>query len=58
MNGLKRMRLHMTHEEQKERIRRRVNVKIDEKNYEYYPETENTESYDNDVYLRVAIPDL
>ena len=48
----------MTHEEQKERIRRRVNVKIDEKNYEYYPETENTESYDNDVYLRVAIPDL
>lgn len=45
----------MTHEEQKERIRQRVNVKIDEQHYEYYPETEHTETYDNDTYQRVGI---
>ena len=45
----------MTHEEQKERIRQRVHVKIDEQHYEYYPETEHTETYDNDICQRVGI---
>ena len=45
----------MTNEEQKERIRRRVHVKIDEKNYQYFPETEHTDTYDNDSFQRVGI---
>ena len=45
----------MTHEEQKERIRQRVHVRIDEQHYEYFPETERTETYDNDSYQRVGI---
>ena len=45
----------MTHEEQKERIRQRVHVKIDEQHYEYFPETEHTETYDNDSFQRVGI---
>ena len=47
--------MRMTHEEQKERIRQRVHVKIDEKHYEYFPETEHTETYDNDNFQRVGI---
>lgn len=39
----------------KERIRQRVRVQIDESNYEYFPETRNTDRYDNDVYQRVAV---
>lgn len=54
MVGVYRMKLR-TNEEQKERVRQRVNVKIDEDNYEYYPETEHTETYDNDAYQRVGI---
>ena len=49
------MRTPMTHEEQRERIKERVHVKIDEKHYQYFPETEHTESYDNDSYQRVGI---
>ena len=45
----------MTHEEQKERIRQRVHVKIDEQHYEYFPETEHTETYDNESFQRVGI---
>lgn len=45
----------MTHEEQKERIRQRVHVRIDEEHYEYFPETEHTESYDDKSPQRVAI---
>ena len=54
----------MTHEEQKERIRRRVNVRIDESRYEYYPETQHNESVDNDapqrvgIYVRVSTDDV
>lgn len=54
----------MTHEEQKERIRQRVHVKIDEQHYEYFPETEHTETYDNDtpqrvgIYVRVSTDDV
>ena len=38
-----------------ERVRQRVNVRVDENKYEYYPETEHTETYDNDIYQRVGI---
>ena len=54
----------MTHEEQKERIRQRVNVRIDESRYEYYPETQHNESVDNDapqrvgIYVRVSTDDV
>lgn len=39
----------------KQWVKDRVNVRIDEEHYEYYPETEHTESYDNDAYQRVGI---
>ena len=55
MVGVQLMKAQMTHEEQKERIRQRVHVKIDEQHYEYFPETEHTETYDNDTCQRVGI---
>jgi len=42
-------------EEIKARTRRRIHVKIDPENYDYYPETKTTDYYDNDVPQRVAI---
>lgn len=44
-----------TNAEQKERIRQRVRVKIDERNYEYIPEKKDANYYDNDVHQRVGV---
>ena len=44
-----------TNAEQKERIRQRVRVKIDERNYEYIPERKDANYYDNDVHQRVGV---
>lgn len=41
--------------EQKERIRQRVRVQIDEANYTYYPERKDPDYYDNDVSQRVGV---
>ena len=49
------MKRRMTHDEQRERIIRRVHAKVDEQHYEYFPETAHTEIYDNDACQRVAI---
>lgn len=49
------MKRRMTHDEQRERIIKRVHAKIDEQHYEYFPETEHTETYDNDAHQRVGI---
>ncbi len=49
------MKRRMTHDEQRERIIRRVHAKVDEQHYEYFPETAHTETYDNDACQRVAI---
>lgn len=42
-------------EERKARTRRRIHVKVDPDNYDYYPETKTMDYYDNDVPQRVAI---
>lgn len=42
-------------EERKARTRRRIHVKVDPENYDYYPETKTADYYDNDVPQRVAI---
>ena len=58
------MKRRMTHDEQRERIIKRVHAKVDEQHYEYYPETEHTETYDNDapqrvgIYVRVSTDDI
>ena len=44
-----------TYEEERERVRQRAHVKVDETKYEYYPETEHTETYDNNAYQRVGV---
>lgn len=41
--------------EQKERIRQRVRVQIDEENYQYFPERKDPDYYDNDVNQRVGV---
>lgn len=41
--------------EQKERIRQRVRVQIDEDNYEFFPERKDPDYYDNDVNQRVGV---
>lgn len=41
--------------EQKERIRQRVRVQIDEENYEFFPERKDPDYYDNDVNQRVGV---
>lgn len=41
--------------EQKERIRQRVRVQIDEENYEFFPERKEPDYYDNDVSQRVGV---
>ena len=45
----------LSSEEQKERIRQRVRVQIDEQNYEYIPERKDPDYYDNDVAQRVGV---
>ena len=58
------MKRRMTHDEQRERIIQRVHAKVDEQHYEYYPETEHTETYDNNapqrvgIYVRVSTDDI
>ena len=42
-------------ERAKEKVRRRVQVAIDEDNYEYYPAKKQIDYYDNDVHQRVAV---
>ena len=41
--------------QQKERIRRRIQAKVDENKYIYYPETIRTDHYKSDEYQRVAV---
>lgn len=41
--------------EQKERIRQRVRVQIDEANYQFFPERKDPDYYDNDVCQRVGV---
>lgn len=42
-------------EQAKAKIRRKVNVKIDESNYQFYPAKKQIDYYDNDVHQRVAV---
>ena len=42
-------------ERAKDKVRRRVQVSIDEDNYEYYPAKKQIDYYDNDVHQRVAV---
>lgn len=42
-------------QQEKEKVRRRMNVSIDQDNYEYFPAKKQTDYYDNDVHQRVAI---
>ena len=44
-----------TIEEERDRVKQRVHVKVDEEKHEYYPETEHNETYDNDAYQRVGV---
>jgi len=44
-----------TNQEQKDRIRQRVRVQVDENNYRYYPERKDPNYYDNDVAQRVGV---
>ena len=44
-----------TNAEQKERIRQRVRVQIDEDNYRFFPERKDPDYYDNDVSQRVGV---
>ena len=41
--------------EQKQRIRQRVRVQIDEANYQFFPERKEPDYYDNDVCQRVGV---
>jgi len=41
--------------EQKERVRRRINTKVDQENYEFIPAKKQVDYYDNDVEQRVAV---
>ena len=44
-----------TNAEQKERIRQRVRVQIDEENYQFFPERKEPDYYDNDINQRVGV---
>jgi len=46
---------HLTINEQKERVRRRVNAQVDPEKYEYYPETVSSDHYKSDEFQRVAV---
>ena len=41
--------------ERKERVRRRINTKVDPENYEFIPAKKPIEYYDNDIRQRVAV---
>ena len=41
--------------DQKERIRRRINTKINPENYEFIPAKKQIDYYDNDIVQRVAV---
>ena len=41
--------------DQKERIRRRINTKINPENYEFIPAKKQIDYYDNDILQRVAV---
>ena len=45
----------LTIDEQKERVRRRVNAQIDPEKYEYFPETVSSDHYKSDEFQRVAV---
>lgn len=45
----------LTSEEQKDRVRRRVNAQVDPNKYEYYPETVSSDHYKSDEFQRVAV---
>ena len=45
----------LSKEQQKERIRQRVRVQIDEANYNFIPEVKPPDYRDNDAHLRVVI---
>ena len=47
--------LRQSKQEQKEKVRRRMNVTVDKDNYEYFPAKKQLDYYDNDVLQRVAI---
>lgn len=49
------MNKHRSNAEQKEHIRQRVRVQIDEENYAYFPERKEPDYYDNDVNQRVGV---
>ena len=49
------MNKHRSNAEQKERIRQRVRVQIDEENYAYFPERKEPDYYDNDVNQRIGV---
>ncbi len=44
-----------TNAEQKERIRQRVRVQVDEENYAFFPERKDPDYYDNDINQRVGV---
>lgn len=41
--------------EQKERVRRRINTKVDQENHEFIPAKKQVDYYDNDARQRVAV---
>jgi len=41
--------------EQKERVRKRINTKVDQENYEFIPAKKQVDYYDNDARQRVAV---
>lgn len=41
--------------ERKERVRRRINTKVDPENYEFIPAKKPIDYYDNDIRQRVAV---
>lgn len=41
--------------ERKERVRRRINTKVDPENYEFIPAKKPIDYYDNDIPQRVAV---
>ena len=42
-------------EEKKERVRRRINMKIDSANYEFFPAKKPVDFYDTEIEQRVAV---
>jgi len=40
---------------EKERVRKKIRVSVDPDNYEYYPGTEQSDSFDHNIHQRVAV---